>query len=207
MEDEKLDNAAFYPNSSAVPREIDKAAAAFNDGSIEPDHRSCSPEQHSSMDKTSNATLNEAANGNKRSETELAGHSNHSSIKCPPDDDPREAGSTKGRSIVDDDNNKNPNNSSHENSLKLRPDTSEVNNKNVPSNDSAARQEVNGDVFPCKPTIMSNGTKLKRNDDQLNETSSESSNLTKKICNNSTKTTPVNNLAAAVNSSGNGKTN
>ena len=203
MEDEKLDNAAFYPNSSAVPREIDKAASAPND-SIEPaaaaDH-SCSPAEHSmdtNLNVNLNVTLNEAATI-KRSESELAGHLNSSSTECPPDDDPNEAGSTKSRSNSDDNNNKNLTSLSNENSVKLRPDASEVNNKNVQANDRTVKQEVNG--FPSKPTIMSNGTKLKRNDDQLNETSSEGSNSTKKICNNSTKTTPVHSSSAA-NSNG-----
>ena len=198
MEDEKLDNAAFYPNSSAVPREIDKVAAANH--SIELEHHvdSCSSER--SMDRNQNAaTLNEGAGGNKRFGSELAYHSNDTPFRSSQDDKSRDGRPTKSRSIegsIESDSDNRPN-SIDENSAELRPNTSEV-NKNGQANDRTANQEANG--LTSEPTIMSNG-RLKRNDDQLNETSSEDSSSIKRICNNSTKTTPVNSFFAA-NSNG-----
>ena len=210
MEDEKLDNAAFQPNSrTAVPREIDKAASAPND-CLAPDRHvaSCSPEQ--SMDGNQNAALNESAGCNRRSESDLAdcsNPSNRSPTRVATVHEPSDG--SQGGSInaevecpISDHNNRS---STDENSVELRPATNEV-HENEQANVGTEKQEANG--FASEPTIMSNG-KLKRKDDQLNETrtSSEDSNSTKKICNNSAKTTPVNSnsLSAANNACTNGK--
>ena len=195
MEAEKPDNAAFYPNSSAVPREIDKAAGAPNDSSIESaGHHVDLCSSSMDMDRNQNAILNEIASdnadNNKRCLSELADHSNHSQIKSPPVEHPKESSSTKSCLIEAESVSDNTENFV----VQLRPDTNEA-NKNGQSNDRVSKQEVNG--FISEPTIMSNGTKLKRSDDQLNETSLKDSNSTKKICNNNTKTTPVNNFFVA----------